>query len=66
MGVGGDVDVVRNPAAKLLDFFEDVARKGETGWKQPRFDVSQAVMKSGILNHLEAVTPELMGLWLQQ
>jgi nucleoside-diphosphate-sugar epimerase/aryl carrier-like protein len=57
---------LRNPALKLLEFFEDMERHAEAGRTLPRFALGQSMQKSETLAGLEVVTPELMQMWLRQ
>jgi thioester reductase-like protein len=62
---GSDI-ALRNPALKLLEFFEDVESREQATYIQPRFALEQTLQRSETLASLGPVTPELMEIWLQQ
>lgn len=57
-------DLDRNPAIKLLDFFEQLASTGEGD--VVRFETANTLRVSAALRDLEAVKAEWMGGWMRQ
>ena len=57
-------DVQRNPAVKLLDFFEEKSR--EKSRSQPAFDMTNALKRSKVLAELHPVSQEWMSIWMDQ
>lgn len=57
-------DINLNPAIRLLDFYEDLARGHGTA--NPVFETKMTLGRSEELARLEAVKPEWMEAWLRQ
>lgn len=56
----------QNPALKLLDYFESVARTAAKGEKWPVLETEETVKKSQTLAGLLPVSEEWLDLWLEQ
>lgn len=56
----------QNPALKLLDYFESVARIAAKGEKWPVLETKETVKESQTLTGLSPVSEEWLDLWLEQ
>lgn len=55
-----------NPAIKLLEFFEQMAKGSSGGQAGVEIETAQTVRKSPAMSELKAVGPEWMQIWLDQ
>jgi nucleoside-diphosphate-sugar epimerase len=63
-GDGGDVDIGRNPAAKLFGFYEQILAEGEEG--AMRLSTFKAEELSKSLREMPAVQPEWVKGWVRE
>lgn len=63
---GTAANVENNPALKLLDFFQSVARAAKLGENTPVLETTESVKKSSTLASLKPVSEEWMESWLKQ
>ncbi|MCJ1280878.1 hypothetical protein MMC26_000195 [Xylographa opegraphella] len=59
---GKSEDVAKNPAIKLLEWFEQM----KAGAEEPELETVETAKRSETLRALTAVGPEWMGIWLKQ
>ncbi|KAJ5430722.1 Male sterility NAD-binding [Penicillium cf. griseofulvum] len=60
------VSLKQNPALKLFDFFDSVAKAAEKGEGWPSFETKETLKKSPGMAEVKAVSEEWMELWLKQ
>ncbi|KXG50671.1 Male sterility, NAD-binding [Penicillium griseofulvum] len=60
------VSLKQNPALKLFDFFDSVAKAAEKGEEWPSFETKETLKKSPRMAEVKAVSEEWMELWLKQ
>lgn len=56
----------QNPALKLFDFFDSVAKAAEKGEEWPSLETKETPKKSPTLAELKPVSEQWMELWLKQ
>ncbi|KAJ5654232.1 Male sterilityNAD-binding [Penicillium lividum] len=60
------LSLAQNPALKLFDFFDSVAKAGEKGEEWPVLETKETLKKSPRLAEVKPVSEEWMKLWLDQ
>jgi hypothetical protein len=64
--VSTTTDVNQNPAVKLLDTYQSMARAYRAGQKHVYMDMERTTAHSPTVQNLEPVSPELMKHWCEQ